>query len=141
MWRFDRVAGSTEPPADDDNDGVSDTDDACPLDDDITCGQVSEPDLVVVSPSVSDASPEPAAPVTFTVTVHNQGAVTAHWTDAPRMRCTSIRLTAIWQPENSARFNFPHCPFLAYDLIAPYNFATVRPLRRINVRKLESRST
>ena len=25
------------------------------------------------------------------------GAVTAHWTDAPPMRCTSIRLTAIWQ--------------------------------------------
>ena len=42
---------------DDDNDGVSDTDDACPLDDDVTCGQVSGPDLVVVSTSVSDNNP------------------------------------------------------------------------------------
>ena len=43
---------------DDDNDGVSDTDDACPLDDDVTCGQVSEPDLVLQSPSVSDSTPK-----------------------------------------------------------------------------------
>ena len=37
-------------------------------------------------------------------------AVTAHWTDAPPMRCTSIRLTAIWQPETRGRFHLPHCP-------------------------------
>ena len=108
VWRIDRVAGSTEAPADDDNDGVSnandafpqdpgetvdtdgdgtgdnadtdddndgvsDTDDACPLDDDVTCGQVSEPDLVVQSPSVSGSSPEPGASVTFSATVRNQG--------------------------------------------------------------------
>ena len=38
------------------------------------------------------------------------GAVTAHWTDAPPMRCTSTRLTAIWQPETRGRFHLPHCP-------------------------------
>ena len=38
------------------------------------------------------------------------GAVTAHWTDAPRMRCTSTRLAAIWQPETRGRFHLPHCP-------------------------------
>ena len=37
-------------------------------------------------------------------------AVTAHWTDVPPMRCTSIRLTAIWQPETRGRFHLPHCP-------------------------------
>ena len=26
------------------------------------------------------------------------------------MRCTSIRLTAIWQPETRGRFHLPHCP-------------------------------
>ena len=40
------------------------------------------------------------------------GAVPAHWTDAPRMRCTSIRLAAIWQPETRGRFHLPHCPIL-----------------------------
>ena len=58
---------------DDDNDGVSDADDACPLDDDVTCGQVSEPDLVVQSASVSDTSPEPGTSITFSATVRNQG--------------------------------------------------------------------
>ena len=58
---------------DDDNDGVSDTDDACPLDDDVTCGQVSGPDLVVVSTSVSDNNPEPGASITYYATVRNQG--------------------------------------------------------------------
>jgi hypothetical protein len=38
------------------------------------------------------------------------GAVTAHWTDAPRMRCTSTRLTANWQPETQGRFHLRHCP-------------------------------
>ena len=38
------------------------------------------------------------------------GAVTAHWTDVPPMRCTSTRLTAIWQPETRRRFHLPHCP-------------------------------
>ena len=59
---------------DDDNDGVSDTDDACPLDDDVTCGQVSEPDLVVQSPSASNVSPGPGESFTFSVTVRSQGA-------------------------------------------------------------------
>ena len=40
------------------------------------------------------------------------GAVTAHWTDATRMRCTSTRLTAIWQSETRGRFHLPHCPIL-----------------------------
>ena len=26
------------------------------------------------------------------------------------MRCTSTRLTAIWQPETRGRFHLPHCP-------------------------------
>ena len=58
---------------DDDNDGVSDTDDACPLDDDVTCGQVSEPDLVVQSPSVSDNTLNEGETFTFSATVRNQG--------------------------------------------------------------------
>ena len=33
------------------------------------------------------------------------GAVTAHWTDAPPMRCTSTRLTAIWQPETPRKIS------------------------------------
>ena len=40
------------------------------------------------------------------------GAVTAHWTDAPRMRCTSTKLTAIWQPETRGRFHLPYCAIL-----------------------------
>ena len=78
---------------DDDNDGVPDTDDACPLVDDVTCGQVSEPDLVVESPSVSNASPEPGASVTFTVTVHNQGAGRAAATTLRYYRSTDATIT------------------------------------------------
>ena len=109
VWRIDRIAGSIEVPpdddndgvsnsndafpqdpgesvdtdgdgignnadTDDDNDGVSDTDDACPLDDDVTCGQVSEPDLVVQSPSVSDSTLNEGESFTFSATVRNQGA-------------------------------------------------------------------
>ena len=59
---------------DDDNDGVSDTDDACPLDSDVTCGQVSEPDLLVQSASASIVSPGPGDSFTFSATVRNQGA-------------------------------------------------------------------
>ena len=33
------------------------------------------------------------------------GAGTAHCTDAPRMRCTSIRLPANWQPETQGGFH------------------------------------
>ena len=59
---------------DDDNDGVSDTDDACPLDDDVTCGQLSEPDLVVQSPSISDSMLNEGESFTLSATVRNQGA-------------------------------------------------------------------
>ena len=59
---------------DDDNDGVSDTDDACPLDDDVTCGQDSEPDLVVQSPSVSDSMLNEGESFTLSATVRNKGA-------------------------------------------------------------------
>ena len=78
---------------DDDNDGVSDTNDACPLDGDVTCGQISEPDLVVVSPSVSDASPEQGASVTFTVTVRNQGDGQSAATTLRYYRSTDATIT------------------------------------------------
>ena len=38
------------------------------------------------------------------------------------MRCTSTRLTAIWQPETRGRFHLPHCPILGvhfYGLLDP----------------------
>ena len=38
------------------------------------------------------------------------GAVTAHWTDAPRMRCTSTRATTNEWPETDRRFPFSYCP-------------------------------
>ena len=52
------------------------------------------------------------------------GAVTAHWTDAPRMRCTSIRLTAIWQPETRGRFHLPHCPIPGVHFSLPQTVHT-----------------
>jgi len=59
---------------DDDDDGVADADDACPLDSDAACGQVSGPDLVVQSASVSDSTLKEGESFTFGATVRNQGA-------------------------------------------------------------------
>ena len=78
---------------DDDNDGVSDTDDACPLDDDVTCGQVSEPDLVLQSPSVSNVSPGPGDSFTFSATVRNQGAGQAGATTLRYYRSTDATIS------------------------------------------------
>ena len=103
VWRIDRIAGSTEAPTDggmgntgdgdDDNDGVSDTDDACPLDDDITCGQVSEPNLVVQSPSVSDSTLNAGESFTFSATVRNQGAGQAAATTLRYYRSTDATIS------------------------------------------------
>ena len=79
---------------DDDNDGVSDTDDACPLDDDVTCGQVSEPDLVLQSPSVSNVSPGPGESFTFSTTVRNRGAGESAATTLRYYRSTDATITA-----------------------------------------------
>ena len=127
VWRIDRIAGSTEVPpdddndgvsnsndafpqdpgesvdtdgdgignnadTDDDNDGVSDTDDACPLEDDVTCGQVSEPDLVVQSASASNDSPGPGGSFTFSATVRNQGAGQAAATTLRYYRSTDATI-------------------------------------------------
>ena len=92
VWRIDRIAGSTEVPPDDDNDGVSDTDDACPLEDDVTCGQVSEPDLVVQSASASNDSPGPGGSFTFSATVRNQGAGQAAATTLRYYRSTDATI-------------------------------------------------
>ena len=35
------------------------------------------------------------------------------------MRCTSTRLTAIWQPETRGRFHLPHCPILGVHFSRP----------------------
>ena len=78
---------------DDDNDGVSDTDDACPLDDDITCGQVSEPNLVVQSPSVSDSTLNAGESFTFSATVRNQGAGQAAATTLRYYRSTDATIS------------------------------------------------
>ena len=78
---------------DDDNDGVSDTDDACPLDDDVTCGQVSEPDLVVQSASASNVSPGPGDSFTFSATVRNQGAGQAAATTLRYYRSADATIT------------------------------------------------
>ena len=78
---------------DDDNDGVPDTDDACPLDDDPTCGQVSEPDLVVQSPSASNVTPGPGAGFTFSATVRNQGVGQAAATTLRYYRSTDATIT------------------------------------------------
>ena len=78
---------------DDDNDGVADTDDACPLDDDATCGQVSEPDLVVQSPSVSDSTLNEGESFTFSATVHNQGAGQSAATTLRYYRSTDATIT------------------------------------------------
>ena len=78
---------------DDDNDGVSDTDDACPLDDDVTCGQVSESDLVVQSPSVSDSMLNEGESFTLSATVHNQGAVRAAATTLRYYRSTDATIS------------------------------------------------
>ena len=78
---------------DDDNDGVSDTDDACPLDDDVTCGQVSEPDLVVQSASVSDSTLNEGDSFTFSATVRNQGAGQAASTTLRYYRSTDATIT------------------------------------------------
>ena len=43
---------------------------------------------------------------------YNPCALTAYWTDTPRMRCTSTKLTATWKSDNRARFHLPHCPIL-----------------------------
>ena len=59
------------------------------------------------------------------------------------MRCTSTRLTAIWQPENRARFHLPHCPilgvhfFLDLDAGAAVWAARFRAQARGRGRKLE----
>ena len=78
---------------DDDNDGVSDTNDACPLDSDATCGQVSEPDLVVQSPSVSDSTLNEGESFTFSVTVRNQGAGQSAATTLRYYRSTDATIT------------------------------------------------
>ena len=78
---------------DDDNDGVSDTDDACPLDDDVTCGQVSEPDLVVQSPSVSDSTLNAGESFTLSATVRNQGAGRSAATTLRYYRSTDATIT------------------------------------------------
>lgn len=39
------------------------------------------------------------------LTCTTQDVVTAHWTDAPRMRCTATRPPANWQPETKGRFH------------------------------------
>ena len=78
---------------DDDNDGVSDTDDACPLDDDVTCGQVSEPDLVVQSASPSNVSAGPGDSFTFSATVRNQGAGQAAAATLRYYRSTDVTIT------------------------------------------------
>ena len=79
---------------DDDNDGVADTDDACPLDDDVTCGQVSEPDLVVQSASVSDSMLNEGDSFTFSATVHNQGTGESAATILRYYRSTDGSITA-----------------------------------------------
>ena len=61
------------------------------------------------------------------------GAVTAHWTDAPPMRCTSTRLTAIWQPETRGRFHLPHCPIPGVHFSPPWTGIIGRFVRRITV--------
>ena len=78
---------------DDDNDGVADTDDACPLDDDVTCGQVSEPDLVVQSPSVSDSTLNAGESFTLSATVRNQGAGQSVATTLRYYRSTDATIT------------------------------------------------
>ena len=78
---------------DDDNDGVSDTDDACPLDDDVTCGQVSESDLVVQSPSVSDSMLNEGESFTLSATVRNQGAGQSAATTLRYYRSTDATIT------------------------------------------------
>ena len=101
VWRIDRVAGSTEPPTsdgdnadtDDDNDGVSDTDDACPLDEDDTCGQVSGPDMVVQSLSVGDTSLVAGESFTLSATVRNLGAVRAAATTLRYYRSTDAAIS------------------------------------------------
>ena len=128
VWRIDRIAGSSEVPPDDDNDGVpnandafpqdpgesvdtdgdgignnadtdddnddvSDMDDACPLDDDVTCGQVSESDLVVQSASVSDNTLNAGESFTFSATVRNQGAGQAVATTLRYYRSTDATIT------------------------------------------------
>ena len=72
------------------------------------CGAASSTRTCTCVPTKRQPSFGPVWPATSTSTT--PGAVTAHWTDAPRMRCTSTRLTAIWQPETRARFHLPHCP-------------------------------
>ena len=78
---------------DDDNDGVADTDDACPLDDDVTCGQVSEPNLVVQSASVSDSMLNEGDSFTFSATVHNQGTGESAATILRYYRSTDATIT------------------------------------------------
>ena len=74
------------------------------------CGAASSTRTCTCVPTKRQPSFGPVWPATSISTT--PGAVTAHWTDAPRMRCTSTRLTAIWQPEYRARFHLPHCPIL-----------------------------
>ena len=37
------------------------------------------------------------------------------------MRCTSTRLTAIWQPETRGRFHLPHCPIFGVHFCIRWN--------------------
>ena len=84
--------GPMQAGSDADNDGVPDSDDPCPMDPDDACGQSSGPDLVVQSPSVSEASPGAGETFTFTATVRNQGAVRS---DATTLRFYRSSNTAI----------------------------------------------
>ena len=51
------------------------------------------PDLVVQSPSISDAGPDPGASITFSVTVRNQGAVRATTTTLRYYRSTDATIS------------------------------------------------
>ena len=84
--------GPMQAGGDADNDGVPDRDDPCPTDPDDACRRSSEPDLVVQSPSVSEASPGAGETFTFTSTVRNQGAVRS---DATALRYHPSSNTAI----------------------------------------------
>ena len=90
VWRIDRIAGITEVPT---GGGMVDTDDACPLDEDDTCGQVSELDLVVQSASASNVSPGPGDSFTFSATVRNQGAGQAAATTLRYYRSTDATIS------------------------------------------------
>ena len=87
------------------------------------CGAASSTRTCTCGPTKRPPSFGQGWPATSVSTT--PGAVTAHWTDAPPMRCTSTRLTAIWQPETRGRFHLPHCPILGVHFLTP---CTVRAL-------------